>query len=107
MVFIAIRTNKDAWRADWQWQQTAPLTYEILLLGPLGTNTIKLTAAPQHVSLTGSNGQHVAALNADELLAQQLGWALPISNLYYWIRGLPAPNQPAQKKLDAYHHLIT
>jgi outer membrane lipoprotein LolB len=39
------------------------------------------------------------------LFEQQLGSRLPVSSLYYWIRGLPVPGIEAQKQLDAFHRI--
>jgi outer membrane lipoprotein LolB len=103
---IAIRTNKDAVSANWQWQQKANHTYTISLFGPLGANSLQLTGEPNHVLLETSDGKKFTA-NSPESLLEQQGWRLPVSHLYYWIRGLPAPNIPAQKNFDAYNHLTT
>ena len=37
-------------------------------------------------------------------MQQQLGWRLPLSNLFYWMRGLPAPGN-YQADFDRYGHL--
>ena len=39
-------------------------------------------------------------------MQQVLGWQLPVTNLYFWVRGLPAPNSSASTTFDPYHHLI-
>ncbi|MEO8400712.1 MAG: lipoprotein insertase outer membrane protein LolB [Gammaproteobacteria bacterium] len=101
---IAVRANKSAWSANWQWQQTQK-NYTISLIGPLGSNSLKLTGAPNQVLLETSDGKKLTSTSPESLLEQQLGWQLPVSNLYYWIRGLPVPNTPAQKHYDAFNHL--
>ena len=35
-----------------------------------------------------------------------MGWSIPISNLIYWIKGIPAPNFDYKIKLDSYNHLL-
>lgn len=102
---IAIREAHDAVSANLQWQQKYR-NYHIALFGPMGTNSYELTGQPGKVELAAANGKHTNANSPEELLAQQAGWRLPVSNLYYWIRGLPVPDLPAQKQLDAYNHLI-
>ena len=39
-------------------------------------------------------------------LVKETGWNLPVSDLAYWIRGLPAPGSEAVKHFDQFHHLI-
>ena len=90
--------------ANLKWQQVNN-TYTIQLFGPLGAGAAKLTGTPGHVTLETSDGKTYKAATPEELLGQQTGWNLPVSNLYYWIRGLPVPNVAATKQFDAYHHL--
>ena len=103
---IAIRSSKDNGSATLNWQQTKR-NYTISLFGPLGSNAVKLSGMPGKVLLETADGKKISATNPESLLATQTGWRLPVSNLYYWIRGLPAPNKPALKQFDAYHHLMS
>lgn len=101
---VAIRTAKNAESISVRWQQNNQ-NYAINLFGPLGTNSYLLTGSKNQAVLTAPNGKKITADSAETLLIQQTGWDLPVSNLKYWIRGLPVPGMPAQKKFDAYHHL--
>ena len=101
---IAFRTDSDAESANLDWQQNNQ-DYTMLVSGPLGTTAFKLTGSEQGITLDTAQGKHFSAPTPEALLLQQTGWQLPVSSLYYWIRGLPAPNLPAQKQFDAFHHL--
>ncbi len=103
---IAMRRQNDAWSATLQWQQQHD-RYHIALFGPLGTNSYEINGRPGNVVLSSANGKKASASNPETLLTQQVGWSVPVSNLFYWIRGLPVPNVPAQKQLDKYNHLIS
>lgn len=105
---IALRelhNGHDDWSANLQWQQQNQ-AYHIALFGPLGTNSYELTGRPGKVELAMANGKHAVASSPEALLAQQAGWTLPVSNLYYWVRGIPVPNMGAEKQFDSYHHLV-
>lgn len=102
---IGIRNRSDAGSASMNWQQLNK-TYHITLFGPLGTGSYELNGKPGRVELANSSGQHFYANSPEELLRMRTGWQLPVSDLYYWVRGLPVPNVPAQKKLDGYNHLV-
>lgn len=97
---IAIRNSRDAWSATWQWHQDKR-NYTIGLQGPVGSNSVQLTGTPGSVLLETGDGKKFTSTSPESLLEKQLGWRLPVSSLYYWIRGLPVPNVPAQKALDA------
>lgn len=103
---IAIRnsTKHDDLTANLQWHQSHQ-DYQLLLFGPLGAGGITLKGSPTLVTLQTANGQTFHAASPEILLAQQTNWQLPVSNLFYWVRGLPVPNMPAQKQFDAFHHL--
>ncbi len=101
---VAIHSNTDSITASLSWQQSYG-NYTISLFGPLGTNSLTLKGQPGKVILESSDGKKAIANTPEQLVAQQSGWKLPISNLYYWVRGLPAPNSSAQKSYDPYHRL--
>lgn len=101
---IAARTSHDAGSATVNWLQQNK-RFDITLSGPLGSNTIKLNGKPGHVTLTDSAGKKISATSPEDLLAQIWGFRVPVSNLNYWVRGLPAPGLSAQKQYDSYGRL--
>ena len=104
---IAVRNNakQGADSANMQWQQNGQ-NYSILLFGPLGSNSVHLTGRPGNVQLEAANGKKFSAKSPEMLLTEQTGYHVPVSNLYYWIRGIPVPNVPAQKHFDNTNHLV-
>ncbi len=104
---IAIRdiANKNNISANINWQQASNHHYSIRLFGPLGAGALKLTGQPGQVKLTSSDGKTYTAATPELLLAEQAHWNLPLSHLYYWIRGIPVPSLPAKTHFDASHHL--
>lgn len=101
---IAIHTEQKGWNASFNWQQQNG-HYVITLFGPLGTNRVQLTGDPLQVTLQTAN-RLVSAPTPESLIQQQLGWNLPISNLYYWLRGLPAPHARSRQSYDINNHLV-
>jgi len=102
---IGIRTPEDNLSATLTWEQQQNQHYILSLWGPLGTQSFTLKGEPHQVMLTLSDGREWKASSPEALIEQQLHWRLPVSSLYYWIRGLPVPRLLAQKQFDAYHHL--
>jgi outer membrane lipoprotein LolB len=103
---MSIRTlaNNEGGTANLKWQQHQQ-DYSLLLYGPLGADAVKVSGQPGHVTLETADGKKFNASTPELLLAQQTGWQLPVSNLHYWIRGLPASG-PRSMQFDADHHLI-
>lgn len=101
---IGVQTAQDSGSATINWTQTQQ-HYIISLLGPLGSNELTLNGGPGGVTMVSANGKQSSAASPEQLLAQQWGWHIPVSNLRYWIRGLPVPGIPASTHFDNYHRL--
>lgn len=88
---VGIRAPGDATTANLDWLQR-PNYYRLLLSGPFGAGTSILEGRNDHVSLTTNQGRFEAD-SPEALMEEQLGWALPVSALDHWVRGLPAPER--------------
>ena len=105
---VAVRTPQKAFSASVNWQQQKnSCCYTLNLLGPLGIGAVILTGNATQITLQEDNGQIYTASTPEQLLQLHLGWQLPIANLYYWVRGLPAPNAPAQMSFDSFNHVTS
>jgi outer membrane lipoprotein LolB len=101
---IGVATARDAGSASVEWQQWGT-RYALAFTGPLGAGGMKLKGQPGLVTLTTTDGKHLQADSAEDLLAQAWGYKVPVSYLAYWIRGLPTPALAAQTQFDAYNRL--
>ena len=101
---IGVRSANDSGSATVDWVQHDN-RYMISLTGPMGANSMKLTGRPGEVALDMSNGKHFTASSPEELLAKQWGYHLPVSNMKYWIRGLPVPGAISNPRYDSYNRL--
>jgi outer membrane lipoprotein LolB len=102
---VAIRSPQKNFSATMNWKQRRS-NYQISLFGPLGIGAVNISGRSGKVTLQTSDKQTFTAKNPETLLQKQLGWTLPVSSLYYWIRGLPVPKIPATKQFDGYSHLV-
>mgnify|MGYP001608112043 CR=1 FL=1 len=102
---VAIQRSNQAESAYLTWQQHNN-NYTLHLFGPLGMGAVNITGQPGQFTLKNAQGQILQAKSPESLIQQEMGWTLPVSNLYYWVRGLPVPNLKATKQFDEYHHLI-
>lgn len=96
---VGLRTPQDSTSANLDWRQT-PWQYRLLVTGPIGAGRSTLEGREGRVSLTNSEGRFEAD-SPEELMEQQLGWSLPVSNLTDWVRGLPAEGQPHESTEDS------
>lgn len=104
---MAVHNDKQAQSANVTWIQKAQRRYKMYLSGPLGAGAMELSGRPDHVRLQTGDGKTHEATSPEALLASVQGWHLPVSNLYYWIRGVPAPGGGAVTQFDKVHHLTS
>ena len=102
---VALATAHGGQNASMTWQQDNG-DYQIDLFGPLGVGHTTLKGNANSVVLL-ANGKTTQANSPEMLMQAVLGWQLPISHLYYWVRGIPAPNLAKTMTFDPYHHLMT
>ncbi len=81
---------------DWQQQGDQ---YRLALDGPLGASIARISGGRQGVSVTASDETRYGP-SPEMLLYSLTGWQFPVSNLRYWVRGLPAPGNDARIRLN-------
>ncbi|QAX81752.1 lipoprotein insertase outer membrane protein LolB [Candidatus Pseudomonas adelgestsugas] len=96
---IGVHTPKASGSGTLSWLQRQDY-YDIRLSGPLSLGTSHLTGRNGHESLAITNNGYLATVSLETLLEQQTGWKLPVSNLVWWIRGLPAPDSNSRIHLN-------
>lgn len=101
---MAAKNQQKSWTASVNWQQQGANKYQIRLFGPLGGGTVLIEKDGNLVTLK-DGPKTKTANNADELLQSETGIRLPVSKLYYWVRGIPAPGKVQSAKYDEYNHL--
>ena len=96
---IGIRAPQDSGSGTLFWLQRQDY-FDIRLSGPLGRGATRLTGRPDAVVLEVAGQGRFEAESPEALVESQLGWQLPVSNLLWWIRGLPAPDSRSRVELD-------
>lgn len=92
---IGIRHGDRGNSAQLSWHQQGP-EYRIQLNGPLGIGKVLIEGDDTGVSLQNSDGTFTSA-SPESLVLELTGWDIPVSQLVYWVRGLPAPEPVADE----------
>lgn len=103
----AIIQGREGWNAGIQWQEQGQ-QFHIKLSGPFSQGGVALDGNPESVTLTLDDGEQLSAPTPEQLLAEAMGWLLPVSALRDWVRGLPYGELPVDnKQLDDQGRLTT
>lgn len=101
---MAAKSKTKGWSATMNWQQSGPSSYQIRLMGPLGGGAVLISRKGSNITIQ-DGPKKTTSTNANELLQKETGITLPVDNLYYWIRGLPAPGGVQSEHHDQFNHL--
>lgn len=93
---FAFRAPNDNGTATIEWRH-ADMNYQIQLSGPLGQKRTRILGSPGQVRLEQAGHPTYTAATPEQLLEEQLGWTLPLTQLAYWVRALPEPDKPVTR----------
>ena len=101
---MALYDANEAWNADVRWRQRRA-EYDIHVSGPFGQGRMRLRGDAAGVTLETA-AQTYRDRDLDTLTQRHLGRDLPVHNLTWWVRGLPAPGPRYVLSLDAQGRLL-
>lgn len=94
---VAVAAAGEGATASLDWRQAGESS-ELMLRGPFGARALTVTLDGADVSLSDGEGRLDGA-DAHLYLQDQLGADLPVSQLRYWVLGIPAPEAPYEETL--------
>lgn len=103
---IALRSRDEGLQASLHWVRDG-VRHRIVLVGPLGSGQVRLTQDAGGAELIDAEKKQYRGVTARDVLARTTGWDMPLENLNWWIRGLPAPDAKADQELDSDGRLKT
>lgn len=87
---LNVRDASDAHSSRIRWQQHDK-EYQINLWGTFNVGATQIDGRPGEVKIVQQGEEPVYTESPEELLYQELGYELPVTELNYWIKGIPAP----------------
>jgi outer membrane lipoprotein LolB len=83
---------------NWQQQQQ---NFEIRFSGALGLGAVRVHGAPNEVVVEKAGAETVVLPNLQALARNYLGYDFPAAQLFFWVRGIPAPANIISTSLNA------
>lgn len=102
---IGVRTTEDGGSAYLDWSQSFDSFY-IMLSGPLGQGSTIVSGNPYGARLENGDGTFISD-SPEQLVLEHTGWNIPIHQLLYWIKGIPAPYGKSEPTYNEYGALKT
>ncbi len=102
---IAVRDGGKAWNAKLSWAQSGA-SYDILISAPFGQGAARLSGEPGRALIDVSGQPSLVADDPGLLLYEQVGWAVPVDALQYWLTGRPDPQTSALLEWDGQGRVV-
>ena len=96
---LALDADGQQWHTNVRWRESGD-QFDIRLFGPFGRDAGRVMGDGSGAALRAPDGGEFHAPDVDQLVAESLGWRIPVSGLRYWVRGLPAPGSVFDHRLD-------
>ncbi|MEO8064738.1 MAG: lipoprotein insertase outer membrane protein LolB [Pseudomonadota bacterium] len=96
---VAVAANGQGFSAGMRYAQQ-PQRSDLALDGPLGIGGLRVELEGQSLKIFTSRGEQLDGVAARAELERRLGFALPLSELRWWLLGIPAPGD-AELNQDA------
>ena len=103
---IAVKEGQEGFTASMLWHQYSPSAFKIQFAGPFAVGKVVLTK-DAGVATIQEGEKRYSSSDANALLKAHTGHHVPVSSLYYWLRGLPSPQASCEKSLDEFGHVAT
>lgn len=96
---LAVSDEADGGSGSLRWRQDGDRS-RMDFHGALGRGAWRLAADPGGAELEFADGALHRAGSVDALVHGQIGWAVPVESLAWWVRGLAAPGKIQSRRLD-------
>jgi outer membrane lipoprotein LolB len=97
---IAVSGQGDGGSGSFEWWQ-ADADFDFSLRSPVARQTWRMQFIDGDVRLEGLDGGPRWGFDPEAMLADEVGWTIPVRALGFWVRGARAPDRPAEIWFDA------
>jgi outer membrane lipoprotein LolB len=102
---LAVRAGTDSAQGALTWNHSTD-RQRILLRSPLGQTIARLTLDASGARLEDGREETRTAASAEALLREVTGWHVPLAELDWWVRGVPAPGAVQWMERDGDGRLL-
>ncbi|HKT30880.1 MAG TPA: lipoprotein insertase outer membrane protein LolB [Gammaproteobacteria bacterium] len=103
---IGIVTGQHGGSGSMDWRQQG-LQVAFSFRGPFGAGTLEVRGDSRELWVRSSRGDDFITTDPEKDFAARLKVPLPVLSMRFWMRGLPDPDAPFAKTVDARGQLVT
>lgn len=105
---FSIKQGKKVEIAHYLWNQFGQKNYRIHITSAMDLYSVSMFGRYGSVTLWKDGTHAITSKTAEGVMRKAMGWYLPVSQLYYWIKGMPAPKKEGayEAKYDKFGHLV-
>lgn len=92
---VAISQAGNGGNAGIEWYADSMAAYTVALSAPITAQSWRLDVTPATATVHGMKGGPRTGTDPAALLKQATGWTIPVGEMRYWVRALPAPGSAA------------
>jgi len=101
---IAAKNQRKSFSAMMQWQQSGPDHFTLRLYGPLSGGSVLIEK--HGARIVYQDGQRtIQSSHPEQLILTETGVNIPVNHLYYWLRGIKAPQSAHTQQLNSQGQL--
>ncbi len=90
---ISVRDDQESHSSRIRWRQMEE-HYQVNLWGTFNVGATEIRGEPGLVSIVQQGEEPLITETPEQLIREELGYELPVSQLEYWLRGIPVPGRP-------------
>ena len=102
---IHVRDQNESHSSRIRWLQQGE-QYQINLWGTFNVGATEIIGRPGEVHIEQQGEAPVITETPEQLLYEQIGYELPVTELNYWIKGIPAPGLTQQLSFGESNQLL-
>jgi outer membrane lipoprotein LolB len=96
---IGVSTGNEGFNGELRYSQIDN-GFRAMVSGPLGFGTIRLEGYGRSITVIDKDGEEWILTDPEIDLHNMYGWTIPVTNLRFWVLGIPNPTMPADTEFN-------
>jgi len=100
---FSLQSPQESQIANYKWSVQKYNSYQLSITSAMNLYSVIINRNQNSTYLINNKKQTITAATPEKLLEKTIGYSIPVSNLYYWSRGVAAPGANKAQYSDNGH----